>query len=96
MFPFHIMKDRHVTFLLLLQFFKNIATSTRDAYLFFTLVVSFNQGTEGATRINTLENFASSLTMIFVALIVRRFNVVKPFVILGCVLVVVAQGMHIQ
>lgn len=43
MFPIHIMRDRHVMFLLLLQFFKNIATSTRDAYLYFTLVVSFNQ-----------------------------------------------------
>lgn len=34
--------------------------------------------------------------MIFVALIVRRYNVVKPFVLAGTVLVLVAQGMHIQ
>lgn len=42
-FPFHLMKDRHVMIILLISFLKNIASSTRDAYMYFTLVVSFNQ-----------------------------------------------------
>ncbi len=51
------------------------------------------RGTEGATRINILEGFASSLTLIPVAFIVRRYRVVKPLVVLGYAIQVAAQGM---
>ncbi|CAK9783834.1 putative Siderochrome-iron uptake transporter [Cutaneotrichosporon oleaginosum] len=95
-FPFHLMRDKHVMSILLIALLKNIASSTRDSYMYFTLVVSFNQGVEGATRINSLENFASSLTVVFVALIVRRFRIVKPLVVAGVVLIVVAQGMLVR
>jgi SIT family siderophore-iron:H+ symporter-like MFS transporter len=95
-FPFHLMRDKHVMSILLISFLKNIASSTRDSYMYFTLVVSFNQGVEGATRINSLENFASSLTVVFVAFIVRRFRIVKPLVVVGVTLIVIAQGMLIH
>lgn len=42
-FPAWAMRDRHVLVILLIQFLKSIGGSTRDAYLYFTLVVSFNQ-----------------------------------------------------
>lgn len=42
-FPFKIMKDKHVMLILTYSFLKSIAGSTRDAYLYFTLIVSFNQ-----------------------------------------------------
>ncbi|BEJ11929.1 hypothetical protein CspHIS471_0203890 [Cutaneotrichosporon sp. HIS471] len=95
-FPFKHMKDRHVMIILLLSFVKSIAGGTRDSYLYFTLIVSFNQGVEGATRINTLEGFAGSVTLIFVAFIVRKYKVVKPLIIAGTVLQTVAQGMLIH
>lgn len=95
-FPVQAMKDRHVVFILLIHFLNSIAMFTRDAYLYFTLLVSFNQGIEGATRIYTLPGFSSSITVLVVAFLVRRFRIVKPFVIAGCVLGVVAQGMHIN
>lgn len=42
-FPFKHMKDRHIMIILLLSFVKSIAGGTRDSYLYFTLIVSFNQ-----------------------------------------------------
>lgn len=42
-FPFKHMKDRHVMIILILSFVKSIAGGTRDSYLYFTLIVSFNQ-----------------------------------------------------
>jgi len=42
-FPFKHMKDRHVASLLLLSLLSHVASSTRGSYLYFTLVVSFNQ-----------------------------------------------------
>jgi SIT family siderophore-iron:H+ symporter-like MFS transporter len=42
-FPSWAMRDRHILVVLLIQFLKSIGGSTRDAYLYFTLVVSFGQ-----------------------------------------------------
>lgn len=42
-FPFKVMKDKHVMLILVYNLLKNIAGSTRDSYLYYTLVVSFNQ-----------------------------------------------------
>lgn len=42
-FPFQHMKDRHVMAIIVLNLLRNIAGSTRDAYMYFTLVVSFAQ-----------------------------------------------------
>lgn len=95
-FPPRLMKDKHIMCILLLQFFKNMAISARDAYLYDTLVISFNQGTEGATRITSVEGFASTVTVLVVAIVVRRYRVIKPFILVGTILVVVAQGMHIN
>jgi SIT family siderophore-iron:H+ symporter-like MFS transporter len=95
-FPFKHMKDRHVMIILILSFVKSIAGSTRDSYLYFTLIVSFNQGVEGATRINTLEGFAGSVTLIFVAFIVRKYQIVKPLIIAGTILQITAQGMLVH
>lgn len=95
-FPFQVMKDRHVIIILLIQFLNNIATSTRDAYLYTTLVVSFNQSVAGATRINSISGCASSVTVFVVAVLIRKFRLVKPIVIAGVVLITVAQGMHVQ
>jgi SIT family siderophore-iron:H+ symporter-like MFS transporter len=42
-FPSWAMKDRTVVVVLLIQFFLAIGGSTREAYLYYALVVSFNQ-----------------------------------------------------
>jgi len=42
-FPAWAMRDRHVLVILLMSFLKAIGGSTRDAYMYYTLVVSFNQ-----------------------------------------------------
>lgn len=37
------MKDKHIMLILLMSFVKNIASSTRDSYLLYTLMIAFNQ-----------------------------------------------------
>jgi len=60
------------------------------------LVVVFNQSPKAAIRIASLYSFCSTLTGIFVGMIVYRVRRLKPFVLFGTLLFLVSFGLMIH
>ncbi|KAF9692777.1 hypothetical protein EKO04_009071 [Ascochyta lentis] len=95
MVPFYLLKDRAVWGALALAFFLMFSWGCQGDYLFSVLRVAFNQSEKSANRIAALYSFCSTLTGIFVGMIVYRVRRLKPFILFGTCLFLVAFGLMI-
>lgn len=64
-------------------------------FLYTVLVVSFDETIASATRITSLYSFASVLTGVFIGFVVLKLRQLKPFIVSGTVLFLVAFGILI-
>ncbi|KAI5449401.1 ferrioxamine B transporter [Naganishia albida] len=94
--PFHLLKNRGVWAGFGIACTLNFAWSMQAGYLYPVLVVAFNQSIKSATRITSLYSFASVLTGTFLGMVVYHVRRLKPFIIFGCCLFMVAFGLLIK
>ncbi|KAJ4366720.1 ferrioxamine B transporter [Ascochyta clinopodiicola] len=95
MVPFYLLKDRAVWGALAIAFFLMFSWGCQGDFLFSVLRVAFNQSEKSANRISALYSFCSTLTGIFVGMIVYRVRRLKPFILFGTCLFLVAFGLMI-
>lgn len=62
-------------------------------YLYTVMIVAVNESVKSATRIATLSSFVSTVASPFFALLVTRCTRLKPFIMFGCALWMVAMGL---
>lgn len=95
--PFHLLKDRAVWGALGIAWMLNFVWYMQGDYLYTVLVVAFDESVKSATRIASLYSFVSVLTGVGLSLVVR-FGIpyLKPFVLLGTALFMVAFGVLIE
>jgi SIT family siderophore-iron:H+ symporter-like MFS transporter len=96
MLPFPLLADRAVWGALGIACTLNFAWTMQGDFLYTILVVSFNESIKSATRISSLYSFASVLTGLALGAIVFRVRRLKPFIIAGTLLFVVAFGLLIH
>ncbi|KAJ9110593.1 ferrioxamine B transporter [Naganishia vaughanmartiniae] len=94
--PFHLLKNRGVWAGFGIACTLNFAWSMQAGYLYPVLVVAFNQSVKSATRITSLYSFASVITGTLLGLVVYKVRRLKPFIIFGCCLFMVAFGLLIH
>ncbi|KAJ4305739.1 ferrioxamine B transporter [Kalmusia sp. IMI 367209] len=96
MVPFHLLKDRAVWGALGIAVTLNFAWTCQGDYLYSVLVVGFNESTKSATRITSLYSFASVITGSLLGLVVFKVRRLKPFILFGTCLFMVAFGLLIH
>ena len=72
------------------QFNPSVAWYMQGDYLYPVLIVAFDQSVLSATRISSLYSFASVLTGTALGVLVIRVRRLKPFLVFGSVLFLVA------
>ena len=93
--PFHLLRDRAVLGALGIGVMLNFAWTCQGDYLYTVLIVAFNFSILGATRILSLYSFCSVLVGFCLGAIVFRVRRLKPFIIAGTSLFLVAFGLLI-
>ncbi|KAF2748841.1 siderochrome-iron transporter-like protein Sit1 [Sporormia fimetaria CBS 119925] len=96
MVPFRLLKDRAVWGALGIACFLNTAWAVQGDFLYTVLVVAFNESVKSATRITSLYSFASVLTGMCLGLVIFRVRRLKPFIVAGTCLFMVAFGLLIH
>lgn len=96
MVPFHLLRDRAVWSALGIACMLNFAWTLQGDYLYTVLIVSFNFSILGATRILSLYSFTSVLTGFVLGIVVFRVRYLKPFIVFGTSLFLVAFGLLIH
>ncbi|KAL5627693.1 hypothetical protein BROUX41_003846 [Berkeleyomyces rouxiae] len=94
--PFVLMKDRSVWSPMALALLLNFSWYMQGDYLYTTLIVAFDFSIKAATRITSLYSFCSVLMGVFVGLVIFKVRRIKPFVIAGTCLFMVAFGLLIH
>ncbi|KAI9367233.1 major facilitator superfamily domain-containing protein [Aspergillus egyptiacus] len=92
MIPFKLLKDRAVWGAIGIAIMLNTAWSLQGNYLYTVLVVAFDESILSATRITSLYSFASVITGCILGLIVIKVRRLKPFIVAGTCLFLVAFG----
>ncbi|KAL5356819.1 major facilitator superfamily domain-containing protein [Aspergillus floccosus] len=95
MVPFHLLKDRAVWGALGIAIMLNMAWVIQGEYLYTVLVVSFGESVMSATRITSLYSFTSVITGCILGVIVLKVKRLKPFIVAGTLLFMVAYGILI-
>ncbi|GFN15237.1 siderophore transporter [Aspergillus tubingensis] len=95
MVPFKLLKDRAVWGALGIAVMLNTAWALQSEYLYTVLIVSFGESITSATRIRSLYSFASVLTGSILGLVVYKVRRLKPFIVGGTLLFMVAYGILI-
>ncbi|PWY85571.1 MFS general substrate transporter [Aspergillus eucalypticola CBS 122712] len=95
MVPFKLLKDRAVWGALGIAVMLNTAWALQNEYLYTVLIVSFGESITSATRIRSLYSFASVLTGSILGLVVYKARRLKPFIVGGTLLFMVAYGILI-
>ncbi|KAH7089591.1 siderochrome-iron transporter-like protein Sit1 [Paraphoma chrysanthemicola] len=96
MLPFHLLKDRAVWGALGIACTLNFAWYMQGDFLYTVLVVAFDESIKSATRISSLYSFSSVLTGLALGAIVFRVRRLKPFIVAGTCLFMVAFGLLIH
>ncbi|PLN79065.1 MFS general substrate transporter [Aspergillus taichungensis] len=96
MIPFKLLRDRGVWGALGIAFMLNLSWSIQGEFLFTVLRVSFDEGVTSATRITSLYSFVSVITGCILGFVVLEFRRLKPFIIMGTILFMVAFGLLIR
>ncbi|KAJ9665892.1 ferrioxamine B transporter [Coniosporium apollinis] len=94
--PFHLLTDRAVWGAIGIAMMLNTAWYLQGDYLYTVLVVAFNESIKSATRITSLYSFVSVITGVFVGITVRFVRRLKPFIVFGTCLFMVAFGLLIR
>ena len=94
--PFHLLKDRAVWGALGIATMLNFAWYCQGDYLYTVLIVAFDFSILGATRILSLYSFCSVLVGFSLGAVVYRVRRLKPFIIAGTCLFLVAFGLLIH
>ncbi|CAG7985797.1 unnamed protein product [Penicillium nalgiovense] len=95
MLPFKLLKDRAVWGALGIPIMLNTAWYLQGDFLYTVLYVSFGESVLSATRITQLYSFVSVITGVILGLIVMKVRQLKPFIVAGTVLFMVAFGILI-
>ncbi|PYI01678.1 MFS general substrate transporter [Aspergillus sclerotiicarbonarius CBS 121057] len=95
MVPFKLLKDRAVWGALGIALMLNTAWALQGEYLYTVLIVSFNESITSATRIRSLYSFASVITGFLLGFVVFKVRRLKPFIVGGTLLFMVAFGILI-
>ncbi|KAF2630363.1 siderochrome-iron transporter-like protein Sit1 [Macroventuria anomochaeta] len=93
MLPFHLLADRAVWGALGIACTLNFAWYMQGDFLYTVLIVSFNESIKSATRISSLYSFSSVITGLILGLVVFRVRRLKPFIVFGTCLFMVAFGL---
>ncbi|KAI8942966.1 ferrioxamine B transporter [Plenodomus lindquistii] len=96
MLPFHLLKDRAVWGALGIACTLNFAWYMQGDFLYTVLVVAFDESIKSATRISSLYSFSSVITGLILGGIVFRVRRLKPFIVAGTCLFMVAFGLLIH
>lgn len=91
-----MLKDRSVWGALGIAMCLNWAWYMQADFLYTVLVVAFNESVKSATRITQLYSFASVLMGWFLGAVVFKVRRLKPFIVMGTCLFMVAFGMLIH
>lgn len=95
--PLSLLKDRAVWGALGIAWMLNFAWYMQGDYLFSVLRVAFDESIKSATRIASLYSFSSVITGCIIGFIVRfRIPYLKPFIVAGTTLFLVAFGLLIR
>lgn len=94
--PFRYMKDRSVWAAIGIAIFLNFSWSMQADYLFTILQISFDFSVKTATQISNLYSFVSVIIGTILGMIVFKVRRLKPFIIAGTCLFMVAFGLLIH
>jgi SIT family siderophore-iron:H+ symporter-like MFS transporter len=73
-----------------------LAWTCQGDYLYSVLIVAFNESPKSALRITSLYSFSSVITGILLGMVVFKVRYLKPFILFGTSLFMVAFGLLIQ
>lgn len=90
------MKDRAVWGALGIACFLNFPWAVQGDFLYTVSVVGFNESIKSATRITSLYSFSSVITGVLLGLVIFRVKRLKPFILFGTCLFMVAFGLLIH
>lgn len=93
--PFRLLKDRGVWAAMCIGMLINLIYNTQGDYMFTVLVVAVDESVKSATRIAALNGFVQVLTGMLFGVAVVKLRRLKPFIVFGTVLWMVAMGMLI-
>ncbi|EXJ81808.1 hypothetical protein A1O1_07873 [Capronia coronata CBS 617.96] len=96
MYPIEILKNRGVWSGVGVAVSVNMSNYLQADYLYTVLVVSFGQSVAVATRVTTVFTFVIGVCVIIVGLVVIKTCRLKPFILGGSVLYLVAFGLLIK
>ncbi|KAH7132570.1 siderochrome-iron transporter-like protein Sit1 [Dendryphion nanum] len=96
MLPFHLLKDRAVWGALGIAITLNFAWTCQGDFLYTVLIVAFGESTKSALRIASLYSFSSVITGILLGTVIFRVRRLKPFILFGTCLFMVAFGLLIH
>lgn len=94
--PFRLLKDRGVWAAMGIGIMINLVYNTQGDYMYTVLVVAVNESVTSATRINSLFGFVSVVAGTIFGIVVVKVRRLKPFIIFGTILWIVAMGMLIK
>jgi SIT family siderophore-iron:H+ symporter-like MFS transporter len=95
MLPFYLLKNRAVWGALEIACTLNFAWTMQGDFLYTVLIVAFDESVKSATRISYLYSFTSVITGLILGGIVIQVRRLKPSIIAGTCLFVVAFGLLI-
>ncbi|KAF2127021.1 siderochrome-iron transporter-like protein Sit1 [Dothidotthia symphoricarpi CBS 119687] len=96
MIPFKLLKDRAVWGALGIAITFNFAFTCQSDFLYSVLAVAFYETPKSATRIQMLYSFVSVVLGVLLGLVVYRVRRLKPFILFGTFLWMVAFGLLIH
>ncbi|KAK4047671.1 ferrioxamine B transporter [Microbotryomycetes sp. JL221] len=94
--PFRLLKTRTVLACMGIACTLNCAWYLQGDYLYTVLIVAFNESVKSATRISSLYSFTSVLVGVAMGVLVRFYRRLKPIMLFGICLFLVAFGLLIR
>lgn len=91
--PYKLVKDRGVWSSMGISFLIDFIYYMAADYLYTVMLVAVNESIKSATRISTLSSFVSVVASPFFGLIMTRCTRLKPFIMFGCCLWMLAMGL---
>ena len=92
-FEFHLVYARIVSWPL----YQTVhANSYMHSFLYTTLIVSVGESPKSATRISNIYSFTSVITGVVLGVVVRYVRYLKPFIIAGVCLFMIAFGILLE
>ncbi|GAV50883.1 hypothetical protein ZYGR_0AD00660 [Zygosaccharomyces rouxii] len=91
--PWKLIKDRAVWASMSISFLYDFIFYMAYDYLYTVMIVAVDESVKSATRISSLSAFVSTVFSPFFALYITRVTRLKPYIIAGCGLWMVAMGL---